>query len=131
MTTNNNQSIIANPVDTYDEHLKFVGVLEGIIAQLRAGTINRDKAARMVLSESYAQRIDSCYVCHKTIEAGEELVNKRIDPVTDQMPTREISSQDGSFVPLRYRHSYHPSFTSSDLGFHVEEDNRLRDKFRK
>ena len=126
MTTNNNQSIIANTEDT-----EFVSVLEDIIAQLRAGTIDNDKAARMVLSESYAQRIDSCYVCHKTIEAGEELVNKRIDPVTDQMPTREISSQDGSFVPLRYRHSYHPSFTSSDLGFHVEEDNRLRDKFRK
>mgnify|MGYP003643950002 FL=1 len=126
MTTNNNQSIIANTEDT-----KFVGVLEDIIAKLRAGTIDNDKAARMVLSESYAQRIDSCYVCHKTIEAGEELVNKRIDPVTDQMPTREISSQDGSYVPLRYRHSYHPSFTSSDLGFHVEEDNRLRDKFRK
>ena len=126
MTTNNNQSIIANTVDT-----KFIGVLEGIIAKLMAGTIDNDKAARMVISESYAQRVDSCYVCHKTIEAGEELVNKRIDPVTDQMPTREISSQDGSFVPLRYRHSYHPSFTSSDLGFHVEEDNRLRDKFRK
>ena len=126
MTTNNNQSIIANTEDT-----EFVSVLEDIIAQLRAGTIDNDKAARMVLSESYAQRVDSCYVCHKTIEAGEELVNKRIDPVTDQMPTREISSQDGSFVPLRYRHSYHPSFTSSDLGFHVEEDNRLRDKFRK
>ena len=126
MTTNNNQSIIANTEDT-----EFVGVLEDIIAKLRAGTIDNDKAARMVLSESYAQRVDSCYVCHKTIEAGEELVNKRIDPVTDQMPTREISSQDGSFVPLRYRHSYHPSFTSSDLGFHVEEDNRLRDKFRK
>ena len=126
MTTNNNQSIIANTEDT-----EFVSVLEDIIAKLRAGTIDNDKAARMVLSESYAQRVDSCYVCHKTIEAGEELVNKRIDPVTDQMPTREISSQDGSFVPLRYRHSYHPSFTSSDLGFHVEEDNRLRDKFRK
>ena len=126
MTTNNNQSINTPEVDT-----KFVGVLQDIIAKLRAGTIDNDKAARMVLSESYAQRIDSCYVCHKTIEAGEELVNKRIDPVTDQMPTREISSQDGSFVPLRYRHSYHPSFTSSDLGFHVEEDNRLRDKFRK
>ena len=126
MTMNNNQSSIANTEDT-----KFVGVLQDIIAKLRAGTIDNDKAARMVLSESYAQRIDSCYVCHKTIEAGEELVNKRIDPVTDQMPTREISSQDGSFVPLRYRHSYHPSFTSSDLGFHVEEDNRLRDKFRK
>jgi hypothetical protein len=126
MTMNNNQSSIANTEDT-----KFVGVLQDIIAKLRAGTIDNDKAARMVLSESYAQRIDSCYVCHKTIEAGEELVNKRIDPVTDQMPTREISSQDGSYVPLRYRHSYHPSFTSSDLGFHVEEDNRLRDKFRK
>ena len=47
------------------------------------------------------------------------------------MPTREVNSQDGSYVPLRYRHSYHPSFTSTDLGFHVEEDNRLRDKFRK
>ena len=126
MTMNNNQSIIANTEDT-----KFVGVLEDIIAKLRAGTIDNDKAARMVLSESYAQRVDSCYVCHKTIEAGEETAHKRIDPVTDQMPTREISSQDGSFVPLRYRHSYHPSFTSSDLGFHVEEDNRLRDKFRK
>ena len=126
MTMNNNQSIIANTVDT-----KFVGVLQDIIAQLMTGTIDNDKAARMVLSESYAQRIDSCYVCHKPIEAGEEVVNKRIDPVTDQMPTREVNSQDGSYVPLRYRHSYHPSFTSTDLGFHVEEDNRLRDKFRK
>ena len=126
MTTNNNQSIIANTVDT-----KFIGVLEGIIAKLMAGTIDNDKAARMVISESYAQRVDSCYVCHKTIEAGEETAHKRIDPVTDQMPTSEVAMDDGSYVALRYRHSYHPSFTSSDLGFHLEEDNRLRDKFRK
>lgn len=126
MTTNNSQSIIANTVDT-----KFVGVLQDIIAQLMTGTIDNDKAARMVLSESYAQRVDSCYVCHKTIEAGEEAVNKRIDPVTDQMPTSKVAMDDGSYVAYRYRHSYHPSFTNSDLGFHVEEDNRLRDKFRK
>ena len=122
---NNNQSSIANTEDT-----KFVGVLQDIIAQLMPGTIDNDKAARMVLSESYEQRAGSCYVCHKTIEAGEGLVNKRIDPVTDQMPTDEINRQDGSYVPLRYRHSYHPSFTNTDLGFHTAEDNRLRDKFR-
>jgi hypothetical protein len=126
MTMNNNQSIIANTEDT-----EFVSVLEDIIAQLRAGTIDNDKAARMVLSESYAQRIDSCYVCHKTIEAGEETAHKRIDPVTDQMPTSKVTMDDGSYVAYRYRHGYHPSFTNTDLGFHLEEDNRLRDKFRK
>ena len=126
MTTANSQSIIGNTVDT-----KFVGVLQDIIAQLLTGAIDNDKATRMVLSESYVQRMDSCYVCHKPIEAGEETVHKQIDPVTDQMPTRDLNSQDGAYVPLRYRHSYHPSFTNPELGFHVEEDNRLRDKFRR
>jgi len=126
MTTANSQSIIGNTVDT-----KFVGVLQDIIAQLLTGTIDNDKATRMVLSESYVQRMDSCYVCHKPIEAGEETTHKRIDPVTDQMPTSKIAMDDGSYVPLRYRHAYHPSFTNPELGFHAEEDNRIRDKFRR
>jgi len=120
------QSVLGNnKVDT-----KFVEVLQSIINQLLSGTIDKDKASRMVLSETHEQRTRSCYICHKTIEAGEETVTKSIDPVTDQMPT-ESYFLEGSYIPIRSRHSYHPSFTNPELGFHKEEDDRLRDKFRK
>ena len=125
MTINNRQSVVENiEIDT-----KFIGVLQGIVTQLLSGTIDKDKASRMVLSETHEQRTRSCYVCHKTIEAGEEAVTKSIDPVTDQMPT-ESYFLEGSYIPIRSRHSYHPSFTNPELGFHKEEDDRLRDKFR-
>jgi hypothetical protein len=126
MTINNRQSVVENiEIDT-----KFIGVLQGIVTQLLSGTIDKDKASRMVLSETHEQRSRSCYVCHKNIEAGEEAVTKFIDPVTDQMPT-ESYFLEGSYIPTRSRHSYHPSFTNPDLGFHQEEDDRLRNKFRK
>ena len=126
MTINNMQSVLGNnKVDT-----KFVEVLQSIINQLLSGTIDKDKASRMVLSETHEQRTRSCYVCHKTIEAGEETITKSIDPVTDQLPT-ESYIFEGSYIPIRNRHSYHPSFTNPELGFHQEEDDRLRDKFRK
>jgi|TARA_R110002110_G_scaffold59812_8_gene169036 hypothetical protein len=131
MTINNRESnggmsiLGKDKVDT-----KFVGVLQDIISQLMDGTIDKDKASRMVLSETHEQRTRSCYVCHKTIEAGEEAVTKSIDPVTDQQPTGTYFLE-GSYIPIRSRHSYHPSFTNPDLGFHKEEDDRLRDKFRK
>tara|TARA_R110002020_G_scaffold191037_1_gene390698 strand:- start:102 stop:482 length:381 start_codon:yes stop_codon:yes gene_type:complete len=126
MTTNNFHSVAGN--EAVD--IKFVGVLQDIITQLMDGTIDKDKASRMVLSETHEQRMRSCYVCHKTIEAGEEAVTKSIDPVTDQQPTVTYFLE-GSYIPIRSRHSYHPSFTNPDLGFHQEEDDRLRDKFRK
>ena len=126
MTINNRQSVVEHiEIDT-----KFIGVLQGIVTQLLSGTIDKDKASRMILSETHEQRTRSCYVCHKTIEAGEETITKSIDPVTDQMPT-ESYFLEGSYIPIRSRHSYHPSFTNPDLGFHQEEDDRLRNKFRK
>jgi hypothetical protein len=126
MTSNNFHSVAGNA----EVDIKFVGVLQNIITQLMDGTIDKDKASRMVLSETHEQRTRSCYVCHKDIEAEEEAVTKSIDPVTDQMPT-ESYFLEGSYIPIRSRHSYHPSFTNPDLGFHQEEDDRLRNKFRK
>ena len=114
------------PVD-----IKFVKHVQDVIAKVMAGEIGKDKAMRMIVSDSYHQRINSCYVCHKAIETGEETKQKRLDPLTDQLITVEDNLDDSSHIPYRYRHAYHESYTNTELGYSEVEENRLRDAFRR
>ena len=117
-------SVITNDIDT-----KFVKYLQDVTQKVLGGEISKEKAVRMIVSETYAQLHTSCSVCHKTIEDDEEVAHKYIDPVTDQMPTPELWNDGSSYVPQRYRHAYHPSFTNTELGYSVEENERMKKAF--
>jgi|TARA_R110000824_G_C15155856_1_gene671437 hypothetical protein len=118
-------SVIHKDVDT-----KFVKHLQEVTQKVLSGEISKEKAVRMVVSETYIQRIDSCYICHKDIEKNEKRVGKHLDPVTDQLPTITDTMDEASYIPKRFRHAYHESYTQEALGYSEVEEKRQRDAFR-
>ena len=118
-------SVITNDIDT-----KFVKYLQDVTQKVLGGEISKEKAIRMIVSETFDQRISSCYVCHKDIEKGEKTIGKYLDPVTDKTMTEMDTRDEASYIPKRNRHAYHESYTQEGLGYSEVEEKRQRDAFK-
>tara|TARA_R110002020_G_scaffold115318_4_gene265187 strand:+ start:77 stop:517 length:441 start_codon:yes stop_codon:yes gene_type:complete len=110
---------------------QFVKLLQDVTQKVLDGEVNKEKAVRMIFSDTFEQRKNSCYVCHKDIERNEKVAHKWIDPVTDQMISTENWMDGASHIPMRSRHAYHESYTNPELGYSEAENERLRGAFRK
>jgi|TARA_R110000824_G_scaffold312222_1_gene499311 hypothetical protein len=95
------------------------------VSQAKAIT---DTMRDALMATCQAEWADTCYVCHKAIEAGEATVNKAIDPISN----RQAWDVGVAEVPIYWqsRHAYHESFTNSGLGFDALRNKKLRDAYR-